>query len=83
MAVRQIAGRRENAMSNLSFARIMYGSNEDSAVSAWMHTSSAQSQFSGVPSPAASSPQNWMQKLLAAVMPGRESGASGSSKKFF
>ncbi len=68
-------------MSNLSFARIMYGSNEDATVSTWMHSSSARSQFSGVLSSADASSQNWMQKLLSVVMPNRESSAPGSSKK--
>jgi hypothetical protein len=67
-------------MSNLSFARIMYGSNEDASVSTWMHSSSLRSQPPGSPVPGAVSSQNWMQKLLSAVMPNGESRAPNSSK---
>ncbi len=68
-------------MPNLSFARIMYGSNEDSTVSTWMQSSSFRSQFSALLPLSATSSQNWIQKLLSAVMPIQEGSATGSPKK--
>ncbi len=68
-------------MSNLSFARIMYGSNEDSAVSTWMHSSSLRLPVLAAPAHSPASEQSWMQKLLSVVMPNRESNSRASSKK--
>lgn len=68
-------------MSNLSFARIMYGSNEDSAVSTWMHSSSPHAQLSNSLAPTGVSTQNWMHRLLSVVLPNHGSHSAGSDRR--
>ena len=55
-------------MSNLSLARIMYGSNEDSTVSGWMQSSSKPSQLPNSLSISGGSSYNWMHRLISAVI---------------
>jgi hypothetical protein len=69
-------------MSNLSFARIMYGFNVDSAGSSWIQSSDPRSRCSDSPVISAALPQSWMQKLFSAILRNYEGGAPGSAKKF-
>ena len=66
-------------MSNLSFARIMYGYNEVSSTSVWKYSPSQQSQFPNSLSVDAGFSHNWFHRFLSAVTLHRDGTAAGSS----
>ncbi|HEY4978640.1 MAG TPA: hypothetical protein VII25_05705 [Candidatus Acidoferrum sp.] len=67
-------------MSNLSLARIMYGSNEDPGTSAWMHSASMRSQLPNSLHAAHSSSETWMSRILTVLLPNRAGNGNDSTK---
>jgi hypothetical protein len=58
-------------MSKLSFARIMYGTNEDLGTSPWMHSKSVQSPLHHSINGTNAAQENWVRRILRAVLPSR------------
>ncbi len=56
-------------MSNLSFARIMYGTNENPDTSRWMQGGPTPSRLTYSAAPANAPLENWLRKILHAVLP--------------
>ncbi len=58
-------------MSNLSFARIMYGSNENPATTRWINTTSGASHLSNSIQNAQGPMGNWVRRILHSILPNR------------
>jgi hypothetical protein len=67
-------------MSNLSLARIMYGSSEDPGSFAGMRAVSLRPQYSHPTDSVNGDSASWMNKILTALLPGHPNNSGDSSK---
>ncbi len=67
-------------MSNLSLARIMYGSNEAPGTPVWMHAASMRSQLPNSHHAARSATESWMSRILTVLLPNRAGNGDDSTK---
>lgn len=67
-------------MSNLSLARIMYGSNEGPATLVWMYRGSQQPERLSVNCAGASRSGRWMSRLLTTLLANLASNLTSSTK---